>query len=238
MLNNNNNNYLTWKRFIFYLFLNLVPGDDVHGLNFFFEVTGDHVFDIFTRDLIVFDDHDDLELLDTEGDGDELVGTPEETVLFDGLELLGEFFEVLFGFPRLDVHEDGGLGDDFLLGLLLGFSGGLVGVLLGLLGGSFFFSFFTEEIHIVVVVSLLGGSSSSGGGLLGGGGGGLLGRVDDGGAFGLVVRGHLGGPLDDGGVVAEHFSEELGIFAGGSESSDVGLVGEATVDFLDVHIDG
>ena len=52
----------------------------------------DLLLELVKRDLVVLDDQVDLELLDTETDGDKGGGTPNETILLNGtnvgLELL------------------------------------------------------------------------------------------------------------------------------------------------------
>lgn len=54
-------------------------------------VLGNLLLELVERDLVVLDDQVDLELLDTETNGDELGSTPHETILLDradvGLEL-------------------------------------------------------------------------------------------------------------------------------------------------------
>ena len=46
------------------------------------------------RDLVVLDDQVDLELLDTETNGDELGGTPDQTVLLNGTDVSLELLKV------------------------------------------------------------------------------------------------------------------------------------------------
>lgn len=46
------------------------------------------------RDLLVLDDQVDLQLLDTEANGDELGGTPDQTVLLNGADIGLELLKV------------------------------------------------------------------------------------------------------------------------------------------------
>lgn len=67
----------------------------------------DGFLEIVSGDLGIFDDTTDDELVDSVGDGFLLVfSLPEETVLFDGQNLLGEFVEIGFSFVGLDFEED------------------------------------------------------------------------------------------------------------------------------------
>lgn len=67
----------------------------------------DGFLEIVSGDLGIFDDTTDDELVDSVGDGFLLVfSLPEETVLFDGQDLLGEFVEIGFSFVGLDFEED------------------------------------------------------------------------------------------------------------------------------------
>lgn len=56
------------------------------------------------------DNEGDLELLDTETDGNKLAGTPEQTVLFDRTDSLLQSLHVGFVIPGLDFKGDNGLG--------------------------------------------------------------------------------------------------------------------------------
>lgn len=69
--------------------LKLLHGNNVGRLNVVLEL-GDLLLEIIKRDLLVLDDKVDLELLDTEADGDELGSTPDEAVLLDGTDTLLE----------------------------------------------------------------------------------------------------------------------------------------------------
>ncbi len=106
----------------------LVEGEDVDGLDFLLEALN-LLLEIVGADLEVLDDTTDHDLLNTEGDGDLLVlGLPEEAVLLDGEDLLGELVEVGLGLVGLHLEEDEGLSDDAGLGgdLLLGLLGSLL----------------------------------------------------------------------------------------------------------------
>lgn len=63
-------------------FLQLLHGGDISGLDVVLELL-DLVLKVRNRDLGVLDDQVDLELLDTETDGDELGSTPNETVVLN-----------------------------------------------------------------------------------------------------------------------------------------------------------
>jgi hypothetical protein len=130
--------------------LDLLHSSDIHGLDKVFQS-----FDLFSQvihgDLVIFDDTVDLELLDTETDGDQLVTTPQETVHGDSLDTVGQFVHVGFVIPGLDFESDGGLSSR--LGLV-----GLLGVVFGNTGSLDLFSFFinfiiigTKEIDIIFV---------------------------------------------------------------------------------------
>lgn len=158
---------------------------------------GDLLLELVERDLGVLDDQVDLEHADTVTDWDELGGTPEETVLLDGADLLLHLDEVGLVVPRLDLEGDDRLGD--LEGLAGGELLGLLGLLgLGVLGHALGLDALrlgvvlvvvTEEVDVLVVL-LLGGR----GGLLGGGGGGGRGGEEVGAGR---ERGVLGGVRRD-----------------------------------------
>jgi hypothetical protein len=205
--------------------LDLVPGDDVHGLDVVLEAS-DHLLNVITGDLVVLDDDELLELLDTVRDGDKLVVTPDQTVLLDGMQLRGELLQVGGVIPRLDVNQDGGLGnDDLLLLLLLG-----IGLLLGLEGSLVLLSLLTEQIDVIVVDGGSGLRRRSGG-LGSGGSSGGQNLV----TLGLEVRSHAGSPLDDIDVGTEHLSERLGVLLADSEATEEGLADEAAVELLEGH---
>jgi hypothetical protein len=152
------------------------------------------------RHLIVLNDQIDLQLLDTEADGNELRSTPDQTLLLDskdvGLELL-EIGLIVCGLlalqisdpstsdvrtPGLDVHGDNGLGGGLdLAGLLLVVLGQTLSLQLLSLG-VLLLVVAAEQIDIIVI--LLSG-------------GGCLGRVDGKlrllGAVGGVVLGRVAG---------------------------------------------
>jgi hypothetical protein len=52
------------------------------------------LLELVGRDLFVFDDQVDLELLNTETDSNKLGGTPDETVPLNGTDILLELFQV------------------------------------------------------------------------------------------------------------------------------------------------
>lgn len=125
-------------------------GSNVSGLNVVF-VIGNSFFNSSDRDLFVFNDTVDLELLDTVTNWDELVTTPDETVHIDGLDIGKEFVHISFIIPWLDIKGDDGLGSWLRLAgslLLLVFSKSFS------LNSFSFFIFFvigTEEIDIFVI---------------------------------------------------------------------------------------
>lgn len=119
--------------------------------------------------LVVFNDTRNLELLDSVTDRNQLGGTPEETVQFDGADLLLHLSEVSLIIPGLDVQDDRGLGD----------GSGSLGSLLGIVGGKTL-SLSTGNLLIlrlagegIKVILLLGGGGRGGsagsGSLLGSG---------------------------------------------------------------------
>lgn len=131
--------------------------------------TSDVLLKDISTDLVVLNHTRDTELLDTVTNGNELGGSPKETVEGDatdhGLKVGHRGLIV----PGLDVEDDGRLGNDNgllgLLGLVLGETSSL-----GSLGSSILFLIIrTEEID--VIVRLLGGNGTTGsilrGGLLG-----------------------------------------------------------------------
>lgn len=65
--------------------LQLLHGSNVGGLDVVLEVL-DLLLELVQGDLLVLNDKVDLELLDTETDGDELGSTPDETVLLDATD--------------------------------------------------------------------------------------------------------------------------------------------------------
>ena len=71
--------------------LQLLHGNNVGGLHMVL-VLLNLLLQLIRRHLVVLDDQVDLQLLDTEANGDELGGTPDQTVLLNrkdvGLELL------------------------------------------------------------------------------------------------------------------------------------------------------
>ena len=54
----------------------------------------DLLLEIIQRNLLILDDQVDLELLDTETDSNELVGSPDKTVLLDGEDIGLELVQV------------------------------------------------------------------------------------------------------------------------------------------------
>lgn len=66
-------------------FLQLLHGSNVGGLDVVLELL-DLLLKIAKRDLLVLDNEGDLELADTETNGDELGETPNKTVLLNGTD--------------------------------------------------------------------------------------------------------------------------------------------------------
>lgn len=162
--------------------LDLGKGLNVDGLDVILEL--EHLLlKHISGDLVILDDSGNTDLVDTIADGDELRGTPEETVHLNGADSLLEGLEVSLIIPGLDVKGDHGLGNDSgLLGLLGGVlsktlltDAGSLGILL-LVGG-------TEEVHVILI--LISGLDNKGKlreGLL---------VTGEGGAGSLVVSGDL-----------------------------------------------
>lgn len=119
--------------------LELLHGSDIGGLDPLLEL-GDLLLELIEGDLVVLNDHVDLELLDTEADGDELGATPDETILLNATDgsLKSDHVGLIIcngrvstnassvhhrskreHTPGLDIHGDDGLGSDLGLGSLL-----------------------------------------------------------------------------------------------------------------------
>ena len=72
----------------------------------------DHLLEVVSADLCVFNDTTDLDLGDTVGNGDLLVlGLPEESVQGNGDDLLGKGVKIGLGLVWLDLEDDEGLGN-------------------------------------------------------------------------------------------------------------------------------
>jgi hypothetical protein len=112
------------------------------------------LLEVISGDLSILNDTVDLELLDTETNGDELVTTPDKTVHFNGLDVSKHLLQVSLVIPWLNFQSDDGLGSwTWTLGSLLGLVL-LKTLLLELL--SLFINFFVvraKEINIVFVVT-------------------------------------------------------------------------------------
>jgi len=149
--------------------LDLVECRNVDGLDVILK-GGDLLLEEVGANLVVLNDTDNLEHLDATHDGHELGGTPEEAVLHNAADGLLHRLEVGLVIPRLDVEEDGGLGNQNGLGRLLGLVGGNT-LGLDLLSGGISLLIRAEEVNVVLVrgLLLLGGGSSGGGGSGGGG---------------------------------------------------------------------
>lgn len=66
-------------------FLQLHHGNNVGGLDVVLEL-GDLLLEIIDGDLVVLNDEVDLELLDTETNGNQLGATPDQTLLLDAAD--------------------------------------------------------------------------------------------------------------------------------------------------------
>ena len=115
--------------------LDLVKGNDVHGLNEVLE-GDDLLLEVVHWHFVVFDDASDLQLFDsvTERnveinscptneylpDGDEFSGTPEKTVHFDRSDAFFHLVEWGLVVPRLDVEDDVRFGNNFSFLLFFG----------------------------------------------------------------------------------------------------------------------
>jgi hypothetical protein len=91
---------------------------DIGRLNVVIEIL-DLLLEIIKTNLVILNDQVDLELLDTETDGNKLGGTPDKTILLDGADRLLESLHVGLIIPWLDVKGNNGLGRWLDLALLL-----------------------------------------------------------------------------------------------------------------------
>ena len=73
--------------------LQLLHSSNVGRLDVVLELL-DLLLELVERDLVVFDDQVDLELLDTEADRNELRGTPDKTILLNGANRVFEGLHV------------------------------------------------------------------------------------------------------------------------------------------------
>lgn len=73
--------------------LQLLHGSDVSGLDVVL-ILLDRLLELIGGDLVVLNDQVDLELLDTEADGNPLGGTPDETVPLNGADVGLELLKV------------------------------------------------------------------------------------------------------------------------------------------------
>jgi hypothetical protein len=128
----------------------------------------DLLLELVQGDLLVLDDQVDLELLDTETDGNQLGGTPDETVLLDGENVGLELVHVCLVIPWLNVKGDNGLGSrlDLASLLLVVLSQALLLDPGGL--GILLLVVTAEQVDVVVVLSLLLGGLGGVQGELGG----------------------------------------------------------------------
>jgi hypothetical protein len=98
--------------------LDLVESGDVDGLDVILELA-DLLLKLINTDFVILNNAADLELVDSVGERDELADTPQEAVHFDGSGDAFQLLHVGFIIPRLDVEEDGRLGNEcWFLGLL------------------------------------------------------------------------------------------------------------------------
>lgn len=74
-----------FTNFLFKVALQLLHGGDIGGLDKVFKLL-DLLLELVRGDLVVLNDQVDLQLLDTEADGDQLGSTPDQTVLFDATD--------------------------------------------------------------------------------------------------------------------------------------------------------
>lgn len=107
--------------FIYVSRSDLVEGGDINWLDEVLEGLN-LLLKVISWNLFVFDDTTNDELLNTVGNGSLLVlSLPEETILLDGNDLLGEVIKVGLSLVGLDLEEDEWLGNWlFLLFLLVG----------------------------------------------------------------------------------------------------------------------
>lgn len=227
--------------------LQLLHGSNVGGLDVLLESLN-LLGEVSDTDLLILDDHVDLELADTVADGDKLRGTPDKAVHGDSTDTGLESSHVSLVIPGLDVESDdrlgGGLGT---LGLLLRLvlsqallaDSDSLGVLLLIVA--------TEQVDVIVLLGGSGGGSGGGHRLRAVGGVGSGGIAGEGGEVRLVagdvlvpagsvdvlagVRGRLNGLEDSNIGLRSSVSDNVG--AGGQpavkdgESSIGKEVGEA-----------
>lgn len=82
--------------------LQLLHGNNVGGLDVVLELL-DLLLELVKRNLVVLNNQVDLELLDTETDGNKLGGTPDETVLLNGKDVGLELIHVCLVIYALSV---------------------------------------------------------------------------------------------------------------------------------------
>ncbi|KAI6770401.1 hypothetical protein HG530_005030 [Fusarium avenaceum] len=108
--------------FIFIIYVwyeGLLHSSNVGGLDVVLELL-DLLLKVGDGDLLVLNNHVDLELTDTEADGDELGGTPGKTILLNSADSILKSLHVgLIIWKLLDVKGDDGLGNSLGLVLLL-----------------------------------------------------------------------------------------------------------------------
>jgi hypothetical protein len=73
--------------------LQLLHGSDISGLNVVLELLN-LALELVGRDLLVLNNQVDLELLNTESEGNPLGGTPHEAVLLNGADVSLELLKV------------------------------------------------------------------------------------------------------------------------------------------------
>ena len=73
--------------------LQLLHGSDISGLNVVLELLN-LALELVGRDLLVLNNQVDLELLNTESEGNPLGGTPDEAVLLNGADVSLELLKV------------------------------------------------------------------------------------------------------------------------------------------------
>jgi hypothetical protein len=135
---------------------------DIGRLDVFLKSVGDLLLKVIKTNLVILNNQVDLELLDTETNGNELATTPDETLLLDGTDTGLKSDHVGLIVPRLNVKGDDGLGGrlnltllllSVLLQALLTDPDGL-GILLLVVGA--------EKVDILIII-LSGGSRGLGG---------------------------------------------------------------------------
>jgi len=136
--------------------LQFLHGSNIRALNEILEL-GNFLLDIVQTDLVILNDHVDLELLDTEADSNKLAATPDETFLLDRTDALLELGHVSLVIPGLHLESNNRLGSRLGLASFLSLISSNA-LCLDTLSLSVLFLVLTKEVDVIVILS---GSTSS-----------------------------------------------------------------------------